>query len=113
MSSRCRGQFSQMGSQRLLLLFRKDAHSRIITRPACTHARHHIRPPETRIRKAGFAVWRGTSACLSHAAPSEALQAVLLVMPDAPRVVQQAPHRPATDLDRDVTSPMCYERGVV
>ena len=27
------GQFSQMGSHRLLLLFRKDAHSRIITRP--------------------------------------------------------------------------------
>ena len=31
----CRGQFSQMGSQRLLLLFRKDAHKRIITRPTC------------------------------------------------------------------------------
>lgn len=29
------GQFSQMGSQRLLLLFRKDAHSRIVTRPTC------------------------------------------------------------------------------
>lgn len=38
MSSRCRGQFSQMGSQRLLLLFKNDAHSRIITRPAYTRA---------------------------------------------------------------------------
>jgi hypothetical protein len=36
MSSKCSGQFSQMGSQRLLLLFRKDAHIRITTRPACT-----------------------------------------------------------------------------
>ena len=46
MSSMCRGQFSQMGSQRLLLLFRKDAHSRIATLPACApgmmHAEHLI-----------------------------------------------------------------------
>ena len=48
MSSRCRGQFSQMGSQRLLLLFRKDAHSRIITRPACAHARHIFSGPQRR-----------------------------------------------------------------
>lgn len=33
----CRGQFSQMGSQRLLLLFRKDANKRIITRPTCQY----------------------------------------------------------------------------
>ena len=46
MSSRCRGQFSQMGSQRLLLLFRKEAHSRIITRPAYKHTRSSIRATE-------------------------------------------------------------------
>ena len=41
MSSMCRGQFSQMGSQRLLLLFRKDAHSRIATLPACAPGMMH------------------------------------------------------------------------
>ena len=41
MSSICRGQFSQMGSQRLLLLFRKDAHSRIATLPACAPGMMH------------------------------------------------------------------------
>lgn len=33
-----RGQFSHMGSQRLLLLFRKDAHNFMVTRPTCTTA---------------------------------------------------------------------------
>ena len=45
MSSKCSGQFSQMGSQRLLLLFRKDAHIRITTRPACASCRLPVSKP--------------------------------------------------------------------